>query len=107
MKESDWKIFKKIKEKALDKYCNRILKEFSNVIEKKNANAHSRYLELYKLIHDRDELLADIFNGHSRSKAGFQLLMMRREALADEALLKELSDEFYQSTDPERYNSRF
>lgn len=104
MKESDWKLFKKIKEKALDKYCNEVLTEFSKVINKKNIDAHSRYLELYKMVHNRDKLLAEIFNGHSRSKAWRQLLMIRQEELADEALLQELSDKFYQSTDPEDYN---
>ena len=45
-----------------------------------------------------------LFDGHSRSKASMQLIAIRGEALADESLIKDLSEEFREKTDPEKFN---
>ena len=100
MKESDWKIFKKIKEKAIERYCSNALEELKEVIEDEKEDSHNRYLELYKLIHNRDKKMQLLFDGHSRSNAHLQLLAIRGENLADDALLEKISEEFLQSTDP-------
>ncbi|MGD8886480.1 MAG: hypothetical protein PVF34_12720 [Gammaproteobacteria bacterium] len=103
MKESDWKVFKKIKEKAIEEFCTRALAEFEEVINNKEQHVHNRYLLLYKLVQNRDKKMALLFNDHSRSKAWLQLLAIRGEGLADEALLSKLSEEFRNSTDPQRH----
>jgi len=54
MKESDWKIFKKIKEQAIDQFCKNALEEFNEVISNKES-AQNRYLLLYKLVQNRDK----------------------------------------------------
>lgn len=104
MKESDWKIFKQIKERAIELFCGRALAEFEEVINDKEAQVHNRYLLLYKLVHNRDKQMQLLFDDHSRSKAPLQLLAIRGEGLADEALLSKLSDELLQATDPKRLN---
>jgi hypothetical protein len=43
-----------------------------------------------------------IFDYDSRSKAPIQLMLIRREGLADNHLLNKLSDGFLQETDPKR-----
>ncbi|MBA6297122.1 hypothetical protein [Colwellia sp. MB02u-9] len=45
--------------------------------------------------------MAILFDGHSRSKAQIQLMLIRREGLVDEILLAKLSDKFRNETDPE------
>ena len=102
MNESDWKIFKQIKEKAIEKYCSNAFADFSEIINNEKEHVHDRYLEFYKLVQKRDKELGNIFDGHSRSKATMQLLLIRRARLADDELLQKLSDEFFQVTDPER-----
>lgn len=104
MKESDWKIFKQIKEKAIELFCNNALAEFEEVIKDKNENAHETYTLLYRLVVNRDKQMSLLFDGHSRSKAHLQLLAIRGEGLADETLLSKLSDEFLQHTDPKQVN---
>jgi len=104
MKETDWKIFKQIKEKAIEKYCSNAFADFSEIINDKNGQVHDRYLRLYKLVQKRDKELGSIFNDHSRSKATMQLLLMRSAGLADYELLQKLSDEFFRVTDPKRLN---
>jgi len=56
------------------------------------------------MVVNRDKQMALLFDGHSRSKASLQLLAIRGEGLADEDLLKKLSDDFLQQTDPSRVN---
>lgn len=104
MKESDWKVFKQIKENAIQAFCNIALSEFEEVIKDKNENAQEAYTLLYRLVVNRDKQMALLFDGHSRSKAHIQLLAIRGEGLADEALLSELSEEFLEQTDPKRVN---
>ena len=100
MKESDWKIFKQIKEKAVERFCIESLEEFKEVINDQTENAHNRYLLLYKLVENRDKRMQLLFDVHSRSKALVQLIAIRGEGLADETLLSKLSDEFLKRTDP-------
>lgn len=103
MKDSDWKKFKLIKEKAIEQFCTQALNEFEQVILNTGESAHDRYLQLYKLVRDRDKEMALIFDDHSKSKAPIQLMIIRSHGFADEALLAELSDEFRDQTDPKRF----
>jgi hypothetical protein len=40
MKESDWKKFKVIKEKAIEQYCSQVLEEFQEVISNTEEHVH-------------------------------------------------------------------
>lgn len=102
MKESDWKTFVKIKANALELYCSAALDESQSMISSESGTAHDRYLQLYRLIHKQDKQLGILFDGHSRSNALLQLISIRREGIADEGLIAELSDEFREATDPNR-----
>jgi len=103
MKESDWKVFTALKEKALEKYCTLALEESQEVISDNNKHAHKKYLFLYELLQNSNKKLALLFDGHSRSKAWIQLIAIRSEGLADEALLSKLSDEMLEKSDPEKH----
>jgi hypothetical protein len=103
MKESDWQKFKVIKEKAIERFCTQALNEFEETISNTGESAHDRYLQLYKLVRNRDKEMALIFDGHSRSKAPIQLMVIRSHGLTDEVLLAELSDELRDQTDPKHF----
>lgn len=100
MKESDWKIFKEIKEIALERYCSSILSESKKVILKEQEHSHERFLYLYTLLQNRNKHLALMFDGQSRSKAWLQLIAIRKEGLVDDATINKLSDDFQDKTDP-------
>jgi hypothetical protein len=102
MNECDWKVFKKIKEIALDKFCLLALEESQEVIADTSLTAHNRYLLLYKLLQNSDKKLALLFDGHSRSRAWLQLIAIRSEGLADKDLMEKLSNEFKSQTDPKQ-----
>lgn len=104
MTESDWKIFKKIKDKAIEIFCEQSLAEFRQAMDDEKNHIHNRYLLNYQLVRNRDKQMALLFDGHSRSKASLQLLAIRSEGLADEELISKLSDGFRRVTDPKSYN---
>lgn len=102
MIESDWKVFKKIHKKAIERFCEKTFEELSEVINNKSEHVHDRYLLLYDLVQNKNKQMRYLFDGLSRNDAPLQLMAMRGKGLADEVLLSELSDEFLQATDPAR-----
>lgn len=103
IKESDWRVFKAIKEEALDSFCEERLSEYEAIIKDNSQTAHERYLNLFKLSKARDKEMAWLFDGHSRSKAFLQLLAIRSEGLANQDLVERLSEELRSQTDPKRF----
>ena len=99
IKESDWKIFKSIREQAIEKYCERCLSEFQEVIDRKET-AHNRYLLMYRIVENLDKKMELIFQNLSRSKAVLELMAIRAQNLADESLVSKLSLELQEHTDP-------
>jgi hypothetical protein len=77
MTESEWKIFRQVREVALDRYCERVLAEVTRVASDAGQTHHERYLAVYRLIGQRDEELANAFNDPRRSTAVQQLLLLR------------------------------
>jgi hypothetical protein len=86
IKESDWKIFRELRELALDRFCKRVLDEINRAASDPKKTAHQRYLVIYKLIHKRDDELAFAFNSPRRSVALEQIAAMHSRGLfaADE-----------------------
>jgi hypothetical protein len=103
MKESDWKVFKQTKKKAIETFCTNVLYECEEVIRDNSNHVHDRYVSLYRLVQSRDKKMAQLFDDHSRSKAALQLLLIRKEGLADENLVNKLSNEFRDETNPNRH----
>lgn len=104
MTESDWNVFKEIKQEAIVRFCELSLAEFREAMDDETVHVHNRYLLNYKLVENKDKQMALFFDGNSRSKAPLQLLAIRGEGLADEELIKKLSTEFRDQTDPKSRN---
>jgi hypothetical protein len=84
MTESEWKLFRKVREVALERFCENVLTEVSKLSSKSGKSAHERYLAIYKRIRRRDRELAEAFDSPSRSRALFQLAMLLRLKLLDQ-----------------------
>jgi hypothetical protein len=85
--ESDWRRFKEVHAKLLERYCCHLLEEVGNVSRGAEGSAHDRYLNVYKLIQQRDKQMANAFDDFRRSTAVMQLAIMRRmKLLTDEDL---------------------
>lgn len=93
IKESDWKIFKKLRPLALQRYCERVMWDVDKIIHKEEEDAHERYIEMYKIVRDGDKKLAQMFDGFSRSRALDQLVMYYGNGLLNDEEIAQLSDE--------------
>ena len=90
--ESDWKILRKLREKALERFCDRILREISAVSEDRSLSSHDRYLRIYRLIEKRDKELGLAFDGPRRSAAIGQLITMVRLEAVKSSELEQFSE---------------
>jgi hypothetical protein len=91
--ESEWKVFRRLRAVALERFCDRVLEEAGRLAADGSRGSHERYLEPYRLIQKRDEELGDCFNDPRRSTASFQLARIHGERLLTEEELHQLSPE--------------
>lgn len=89
--ESDWKTFRAVRAEALERSCARVLDGCAATISARAGSAHDRYGELYRLIEERDRVLADAFDGARRSAAIYQLAKINRLGLVTEEELGRFS----------------
>jgi len=81
MSESDWRLFRQLRELALERFCERVLAEIGKVTFDSGPSHHERYLAVFKLIRERDQDLAAAFDNPRRSTALQQLALIRSFAL--------------------------
>ncbi len=74
--ESDWKAFRKLRELALERICERALADMDRIASDGKRSFHNRYLAIFELIHERDDQIARCFNNPRRSSAVLQLATM-------------------------------
>jgi hypothetical protein len=91
-RESDWKLFRELRQPALDRFCQRVLDEVSQLIADTDRGSHERYLAVYRLLRDRDQRLAAAFDDPRRSTALVQLARIQAESLLTEAEFARFSD---------------
>ena len=93
IKESDWKLFRRLHKVALERFCERVLKEVQAAANEHAEGYHDRYLKVFALIRDRDQTIASAFNDPRRSNAFILLASILREGLLTESELDQFSPE--------------
>lgn len=90
IKESDWKLLsRELRPVALERLCQRILKEATEIAADDSQSFHQRYLAVYQLIEEQDREIAMGFNSNSRSRAEEQLTFWySRHLLSDDELAR-------------------
>ena len=91
--EPDWKVFRQLRQLALDRFCQRVLDEVAQLGADASKSSHERYLAVHRLLQARDERLAYAFNNPRRSAAYLQLATIRAEGLLTEDEFTRFSDE--------------
>ena len=76
MKESDWKLFRKLREIALERFSHSILDEIAAASAQDAKSYHQRYLDVFKLVRERDRQMAAAFDEPRRSTGISQLALM-------------------------------
>ena len=79
--ESDWRVLRELHPVALDRFCQRILKEIASVSADTSKSNHQRYRAIYGLIDRRDREIAAAFNDMRRSMAELRILSLRKHGL--------------------------
>jgi hypothetical protein len=100
IREADWKVFKQVRETALQRFCQQVLDDTDAISHEAALSAHERYLKVYELIRARDRKLDATFDGLSRSDAAFRLMLIRTLGLVSEEDLARFSPELQQLSIP-------
>ena len=96
--EPDWKVFKRVREHALQRFCEQVLAEAAATCTRPGLSAHERYGELYGLIQDRNRTMALAFDEFRRSTAVDCIRMFRTlELLTDEEIAEFSEDTQYRT----------
>jgi hypothetical protein len=91
--ESDWRIFKGLREVALERFCERVLGEIAGISSDATKTKHERYLAIYRLVRERDKEIDPIFDYLRRSTAVRQICAFRSHNLLTAQKLRQLSPE--------------
>ena len=81
IKESDWKLFRRLHAVALERYCQQVIEDVNQATSNCTGDYHKRYLEVFNLIMDRNEGMARAFNDPRRSTAIVLLTNIRELGL--------------------------
>jgi len=95
--EADWKVLRQLHAIALERFCQRVLSEIENVASQPGKSAHDRYLQIFKVIKQRDDELARWFDGLRRSRAMLQLIGIRSLGLLTPEELARFSPEIQEA----------
>ncbi len=99
IKESDWKILRKLHPEAVERFCKQVLFEIEDINSDTAKTFHRRYLDIYEGLHRRDKEMAQIFNGLRRSTALIQLASMKARGLLTEDEFMRFSQETQSAVD--------
>src|SRR5262245_21214454 len=91
--ESDWRRFKELHQKLLERYCRQILEEVKSASQSSEGTWYDRYRKVYQLIDEHDNQMANAFDDFRRSTAVMQLGIMRRMKLLTGEELRVFSDQ--------------
>jgi hypothetical protein len=91
--ERDWRVFRELREIALERFCERVLREISDITSSGGGSWHQRYGDVFGLLERRDDELARAFNGPSRSSAIFQLAAIHSHGLLTQQELERFGPE--------------
>ena len=93
IKESDWKLFRRLHAIALERFCQRIIEEVGSATSSCAGGYHDCYLKLFELMRNRDREMASAFNDPRRSNAFILLANIKELGLLTEDELMQFSPE--------------
>jgi hypothetical protein len=91
IKESDWKLFRRLHPIALGRFCQRVIEEVASTTSSCADGHHDCYLKLFELMRSRDREMASAFNDLRRSNAFILLANIKELGLLTEEELMQFS----------------
>lgn len=74
--EKDWKHFKVVHDVAMERYCSRVIEECQEVLTDAGVSARDRFLQVSRLVRERNREMASAFDDMRRSTAVLRLATM-------------------------------
>ena len=93
IKEPDWKVLRRVHPLALERFCERVLAEIDRVSRDGAKSHHARYLQIFRILQQRDREIARLFDNPRRSHALTMLAQIRSQGLLTEDEFSSLSPE--------------
>jgi hypothetical protein len=93
IKESDWKLLRQLHPEALERLCKQILSEIERINSDRTKGFHQKYLDIYKVLHQRDKEMAQAFNDMRRSRAVTRIASIKALGLLTEDEFSRFSQE--------------
>lgn len=93
IKESDWKVFRELRQIALERFCERVLEGVERIRTDDTKCFHERYLDIYQLTRESDKELAYMFDNPRRSAAIIQLASIEGKGLLTDEEFSKFSQE--------------
>jgi len=81
IKEPDWKVLRRVHPLALERFCERVLAEIDRVSRDGTTSHHARYLQIFRILQQRDREMARPFDNPRRSHALTMLARIRSQGL--------------------------
>ena len=97
--EADWKVYKRIRGLALDRYSQRVLNDAERLCRDESMPVQDRHGELSRLLRERDKEMYQIFDTLRRSSAVLCLMMMRRYELVTDEEMQSFSPELQRASE--------
>ena len=91
--ESDWRVLRRLHPLALERFCERVLAEVDRVSLDGAKSHHERYLQIFRIVEQRNGEMARIFDNPRRSDALRMLAQIRSHGLLTEDEFSSLSPE--------------
>jgi hypothetical protein len=76
LKEPDWRLFRQLQRLALERFSQGILDQIAVASTVDSKSYHQRYLDIFNLIQQRNEEMAEAFDNPRRSTAIIQLAVI-------------------------------
>ena len=85
--ESDWEVFKEIRDELFEILCARINGKSSRILTQKGTQ-HEKYFKLNKHIRKADKIIDKCFNDFDRSTLSTKLITLGKEGVIKERYLE-------------------
>jgi hypothetical protein len=92
--EPDWRVLRRVHPLALERFCERVLAEVDRVSRDGAKTHHARYLQIFRIIEQRNGEMARIFDNPRRSDGLTMLAQMRSQGFL-------LTEDEFSSLSPE------
>ena len=91
IKEPDLKVLRRVHPLALERFCELVLAEIGRVSRDGATSHHARYLQILRILQQRDRAMARLFDNPRHSHALTMLAQIRWQGLLTEAKFSSLS----------------